>query len=302
MIEIQHVTKCFDNVTALNNVSLTVKDGSVVGLVGSNGAGKSTLLRILAGVYRADSGSVLYDGADVFNNSAVKQHIIFVSDSPYFSSSDTLLSLSKKYKLLYSGWSDESFCRLKAMFSLHDTMKIAKMSKGMQRQAAIILGLSANPKYILFDEIFDGLDPVVRELVKKIFVDFVTQNGASVIIASHNLRELEDVCDTVCLIHSGGILADEDVDKLKLGMTKVQLILEDTAMLDTVRSTLKVVKSTQKGKIAELTLRGDREEILAFLDSFHPVFLELLPLSLEEVFIHEMEVSGYDIHQGIIDA
>ena len=296
MIEIQNVTKRFDRLVALNQISLNIKEGSVVGLVGSNGAGKSTLLRILAGVYRADSGTVLFDGAEGFNNSAVKGNTIFISDYPYFSSSDTLKSLAKKYKILYPHWNDEDFNRLLGLFTISQTVKIAKMSKGMQRQAAIILGLAANPKYILFDEIFDGLDPVVREQVKKLFADFVSERGASIVIASHNLRELEDVCDSICLIHAGGILADEDADKLKLGMTKVQMIIEDESVLDTVRQTLMLLKLTKKGKIYEMTVRGERDEIMAFLESLHPTYLELLPLSLEEVFMNEMEVTGYEKH------
>ena len=296
MIEIQNVTKRFDRLVALNQISLNIKEGSVVGLVGSNGAGKSTLLRILAGVYRADSGTVLFDGAEGFNNSAVKGNTIFISDYPYFSSSDTLKSLAKKYKILYPHWNDEDYNRLLGLFTISQTIKIAKMSKGMQRQAAIILGLSANPKYILFDEIFDGLDPVVREQVKKLFADFVSERSASIVIASHNLRELEDVCDSICLIHAGGILADEDADKLKLGMTKVQMIIEDESVLNTVRQTLTLLKLTKKGKIYEMTVRGEREEIMAFLESLHPTYLELLPLSLEEVFMNEMEVTGYEKH------
>ena len=296
MIEILNVTKRFDTLVALNQISLSIKEGSVVGLVGSNGAGKSTLLRILAGVYRADSGTVLFDGAEGFNNSAVKGDTIFISDYPYFSSSDTLKSLAKKYKILYPHWSDTDYNRLLGVFAISQTVKIAKMSKGMQRQAAIILGLAANPKYILFDEIFDGLDPVVREQVKKLFADFVSERSASIVIASHNLRELEDVCDSICLIHAGGILADEDADKLKLGMTKVQIILEDEAVLNTVRQTLKLLKLTKKGKIYEMTIRGERDEIMAFLESLHPTYLELLPLSLEEVFMSEMEVTGYEKH------
>ena len=296
MIEILNVTKRFDTLVALNQISLSIKEGSVVGLVGSNGAGKSTLLRILAGVYRADSGTVLFDGAEGFNNSAVKGETIFISDYPYFSSSDTLKSLAKKYKILYPHWNDEDYNRLLGLFTISQTMKIAKMSKGMQRQAAIILGLAANPKYILFDEIFDGLDPVVREQVKKLFADFVSERSASIVIASHNLRELEDVCDSICLIHAGGILADEDADKLKLGMTKVQIILEDETVLNTVQQTLTLLKLTKKGKIYEMTIRGERDEIMAFLESLHPTYLELLPLSLEEVFMSEMEVTGYEKH------
>lgn len=295
MIEIKSVSKAFGETVALNALSLTVENGSVLGLVGSNGAGKSTLLRIMSGVFEADSGEVLFDGENSFNNTTVKQKMIFISDYPYFSSSDTLSSLSKKYKLFYPDWSDDDYNYFKSLFPINEKAKIAKMSKGMQRQVAIILGLSSNPKYILFDEIFDGLDPVIRELVKKILIDFVTTREACVIIASHNLRELEDVCDSVCLIHSGGILADADVDSLKLGLTKLQLILQDESDLQQIEDKLNILKMNQKGKIIELTVRGDREEITRFIDSLNPAFSEILPLTLEEVFISEMEVAGYEI-------
>lgn len=296
MIEIKNVSKRFDDATALAGVNIQIKSGSVLGLVGSNGAGKSTLLRILAGVYEADSGEVLFDGRGSFNNTPVKQEIIFISDYPYFSSSNTLKTLSRFYKGIYPNWSDEAYNYFKSLFSLDERMKINKMSKGMQRQAAIVLGLSARPKYILFDEIFDGLDPVIRELVKKLLIDFVTRNDASVIIASHNLRELEDVCDSVCLIHAGGVIAEEEVDNLKLGITKLHLILENEADIEKIKNAFTVLKASQKGKIIELTLRGNREEIMHFINQLEPNFVELLPLSLEEVFISEMEVTGYEIN------
>ncbi len=295
MIELKQLTKTFEATTALNHISLCVKEGSIVGLVGSNGAGKSTLLRILAGIYAADAGQVLFDGAPVFENSAVKSNLIFISDTPYFSSGATLRSLAHQYKALYPGWQDSSFAQLKSFFPLSESMRIAQMSKGMQRQAALILGLSTNPKYILLDEIFDGLDPVVREVVKKILISFVSDCGASVIIASHNLRELEDVCDNICLLHSGGIIADSDVENLKLNLTKVHLILDDPTLIGAIEQNLQVLKMNQKGKIYELTLRGNRDDILAYLRSLNPVFMELLSLSLEEVFINEMEVNGYEI-------
>ncbi|MBE6817804.1 MAG: ABC transporter ATP-binding protein [Ruminococcaceae bacterium] len=302
MIEIQNLTKRFDTTTALNHISLTVKDGAILGLVGSNGAGKSTLLRILAGVYEADSGTALFDGVSSFDNTLLKGQIIFVPDYPYFSSADTLQSLARRNRLLYPGWSDASYEHYKSLFALSETEKIVKMSKGMQRQAAIILGLSANPKYIFFDEIFDGLDPVMRELVKKILIAFVSDCDACVIIASHNLRELEDVCDSICLLHSGGVLADSDVDNLKLNLTKVQLILEDEALIESVKAQLDIIKINQKGKVYELTIRGSREEIVTYLNSLNPVFMELISLSLEEVFINEMEVSGYEIHSILADS
>ena len=206
MIEIQDVSKQFDCVTALRHLTLKVQDGSVFGLVGSNGAGKSTLLRILAGVYRPDSGRVLINGQAPFENEQVKRSTVFISDYPYLAPTATVRRLARLYRSVYPGWSEDYFARMEKLFPISFDARLGKMSKGMQRQAAILLGLSTQPRCILFDEIFDGLDPVVRELVKKLLVDFVAENGASVMIASHNLRELEDVCDHVGLLPSGRCL------------------------------------------------------------------------------------------------
>lgn len=229
MIEIQDVSKQFDCVTALRHLTLKVQDGSVFGLVGSNGAGKSTLLRILAGVYRPDSGRVLINGQAPFENEQVKRSTVFISDYPYLAPTATVRRLARLYRSVYPGWSEDYFARMEKLFPISFDARLGKMSKGMQRQAAILLGLSTQPRCILFDEIFDGLDPVVRELVKKLLVDFVAENGASVMIASHNLRELEDVCDHVGLLHRGGALCEDDLDRLKLGITRLQFALADPA-------------------------------------------------------------------------
>ncbi len=296
MIEIKGVTKTFGNVTALNNTTLTIGSGSVFGLVGSNGAGKSTLLRIIAGVYRADSGSVKINSRETFENNKVKQNLIFISDYPYFSSFDTVDKLAKIYKTIYENWSDEKFEYLKSVFPIDTKAKISQMSKGMQRQAAIMLGISTMPECILFDEIFDGLDPVIRELVKRILIDFVEENNATVVIASHNLRELEDVCDHVALLHLGGVLLENDIDALKLGIFRVQLALNNPQDFEKIEKELNIVKISKLGKMIEFTARGSIDTARELLESINPLFIETLPLTLEELFISEMEVAGYDIN------
>lgn len=296
MIEIKGVTKTFGNVTALNNTTLTIGSGSVFGLVGSNGAGKSTLLRIIAGVYRADSGSVKINSLETFENNKVKQNLIFISDYPYFSSFDTVEKLAKIYKTIYENWSDEKFEYLKSVFPIDTKAKISQMSKGMQRQAAIMLGISTMPECILFDEIFDGLDPVIRELVKRILIDFVEENNATVVIASHNLRELEDVCDHVALLHLGGVLLENDIDALKLGIFRVQLALNNPQDFEKIEKELNIVKISKLGKMIEFTARGSIDTARELLESINPLFIETLPLTLEELFISEMEVAGYDIN------
>lgn len=299
MIEIQDVSKQFDCVTALRHLTLKVQDGSVFGLVGSNGAGKSTLLRILAGVYRPDSGRVLINGQAPFENEQVKRSTVFISDYPYLAPTATVRRLARLYRSVYPGWSEDYFARMEKLFPISFDARLGKMSKGMQRQAAILLGLSTQPRCILFDEIFDGLDPVVRELVKKLLVDFVAENGASVMIASHNLRELEDVCDHVGLLHRGGALCEDDLDRLKLGITRLQFALADPADFETVRAGLNLLKCSQQGKLFEMTVRGTETETLALVQRLHPLFCETLPITLEELFISEMEVAGYDINKVI---
>ncbi len=295
MIEICNLVKNFGTKKALNNVSFTISNGSIFGLVGSNGAGKSTLLRVLAGVYRADSGKLLVDGESTFENNAVKGKIAFISDYPYFVAGSTLESCAKYYKTVYSNWNDKKFNHLKSVFPINSKQKISTMSKGMQRQCAIILALSYMPEYILFDEIFDGLDPVIRELLKKLLIEFVDETGATVVIASHNLRELEGFCDHIGLLHNGGILLEKDIDGSSINLYRVQFILENEDSLNIIKSKLDVLKETHQGKMVQLTVRGELENIEAVINRECPLFFEYLPLTLEELFICEMEVAGYDV-------
>lgn len=295
MIEINGVTKLFGKKKALDNISFKISKGSIFGLVGSNGAGKSTLLRIIAGVFSPEQGEVLLDGEKPFENNVVKGQTAFVSDFPYFYGGATLNSMAKYYKSVYPSWDDGRFAQLKNTFPLDAAQKIATMSKGMQRQAAIILALSYNPKYILFDEIFDGLDPVIRELLKKILIEYVGETNASVVIATHNLRELEGFCDHIGLLHMGGVLLEKDIDGDAMGLYRLQFVLPDESFNE-IRDMLNIVKETHQGKMTEITVKGEIDKIEEIINSKSPVFLETLPLTLEELFISEMEVAGYDIN------
>ena len=282
---------------ALNGVSFTVADGSIFGLIGSNGAGKSTLLNVLAGIYSPDGGNAYLNGEAPFENMIAKSQTAYVSDYPYFFPGATVESMAKYYKSLFPTWSDEKFMYFKSVFPINTRQKISAMSKGMQRQSAIMLALSYKPRVILFDEIFDGLDPVIRELVKKILIDYVSETNATVVIASHNLRELEGFCDHVGLLHLGGILMERDIDGESMGLFHVQFILENPDDMETVREKLNIVKESHQGKMTQLTVRGVSEEIMEVINSVSPVFSEMLPLTLEELFISEMEVAGYDINK-----
>ncbi len=296
MIEIKQLTKNFGEKAALNSVSFSINSKSIFGLVGSNGAGKSTLLRVLSGVYKADSGEALIDGEIPYENNALKEKIAFVSDFPYFITGYTLNKSAAYYKSVYKSWDDVRFNYLKSVFPINANQKISTMSKGMQRQCAIILALSYRPKYILFDEIFDGLDPVIRELLKKVLIEYVDETQATVVIASHNLRELEGFCDHIGLLHLGGILLEKDIDGSSINLYRVQFILENDEGLDNIKSKLNIMKEAKQGKMIQLTVKGEQENIESVVNRECPVFFEYLPLTLEELFVCEMEVAGYDIN------
>lgn len=295
MLDIKKVSKKFGNKVALDELSFSIPSGSVFGLIGSNGSGKSTLLRIISGVYEPDGGTAEIDGVPTFENPDVKAQCFFISDFPFFYNNSTVQNLSALYRSIYPTWSEETFTKLCATFPIGVKDRIINMSKGMQRQAALILALSVRPKYLLLDEIFDGLDPVVRQLIKKLIVEMVVENQTTVIIASHNLRELEDVCDHIGLIHCGGVLLEKDLDEAKLGIHRVHVVL-DGDMGEGVFSDFDVVKTERTGRLYTMTIKGDRDEIEAKLKKLEPTYMEMLPLTLEELFISEMEVAGYDIN------
>ena len=294
MLEIRNITKKFGDVTALDSLSFSVPDSSVFGLIGSNGSGKSTLLRIISSIYRPDGGETLIDGESTFENPEVKEKCFFIPDFPYFYNNSTVENLAALYRELYPSWDEEKYQKLCCIFPIGVKDRIINMSKGMQRQAALMLALSACPKYIMLDEIFDGLDPVVRQLIKKLVMEMVADYGATVIIASHNLRELEDVCDHIGLIHKGGIIMEKELDEAKLGIHRIQAVFAND-LGEGVFSDLDVVKLQRQGKMYLLTVRGDGEAIESALNALNPIYMEMLPLTLEEVFISEMEAVGYDI-------
>ncbi len=296
MIEIKNLTKKFGKTVALDNISFSVPNGSIFGLVGSNGAGKSTVLRILSGVFEPDNGNAYIDENTPFENIKLKENIAFVSDYPYFLPASTLDSMAKYYKSIYSNWNNEKYNYLKTIFPIESKQKISTMSKGMQRQSAIILSLSYMPKYILFDEIFDGLDPVIRELVKKIIIEYVDETGATIVISSHNLRELEGFCDHIGFLHKGGILLQKDINSESLGVFRTQFVLSNENDFEKIKQCVDIVKEARQGKMIELTVRGSETDFEDLITSLNPVFYEILPLTLEELFISEMEVAGYDIN------
>ena len=299
MIQAEGASKRFGDISALHDVSAQIREGSVFGLIGSNGAGKSTFLRMLAGILRPDAGRVTIDEQDIYENVPVKQRCFYISDEQYFFSNCTSDEMRNFYKNLYPQFDDARYKHLMQGFGLDGNRKIRTFSKGMKKQVSVICGVCAGVDYLFCDETFDGLDPVVRQAVKGLFASDVAERGMTPIIASHNLRELEDICDHVGLLHKGGILFSRDLDDMKLGIHKLQCIFDqpfDGAML----AGIEILKIDQRGSLYTITVRGPREEIQDRVAALQPVFFELLPLSLEEIFISETEVVGYDVKKLIL--
>lgn len=296
MIEIKNLTKKFDSTVAVNTLSLTIEDGSVLGLVGSNGSGKSTLLRLLAGVYQNDSGSIKIDGNTLFDNPKAKSECYFVPDFPFFYNNSTVNSTAYLYRNIYPNWSEEQFNKYCTMFPINKDAKIINMSKGMQRQAALILALSTCPKYLFLDEIFDGLDPVVRHLLKQILVQHVDEHKLTAVIASHNLRELEDLCDRICLLHRGSMIMERDIDDLRRNFRKVQIAFKELPDKEYLFNGINVVNYWKNGNVFNVTIRGTEEDFMPALNALNPAYISAMPLTLEEIFISEMGAAGYDIN------
>lgn len=294
LIEIKNLIKTFDKTIAVNNFSLNINSGSILGLVGSNGGGKSTLLRLLSGVFVADSGTVEIDGKNICDNPSVKGNCYFIPDFPFYYDRGTINNTASLYRDLYPNWSESRFAKLCSIFPVGADNKIINMSKGMQRQAAIILALSTCPRYLFMDEIFDGLDPVMRLLLKKLIIEQVSEAGMTVIIASHNLRELEDLCDRLCLMHRGALLLDRDTDSLRNDYRKVQIAFHQIPAAPNLFEGINLVGVWQNGNIFNLTIKGAEESFMPRLEALNPAYISALPLSLEEIFISEMGVHGYD--------
>ena len=292
MIKVENVTKKLDNHVALSNLSCEIPRGSVFGLIGPNGAGKSTLLRAITGVYQTNEGRVTIDDELVYENPVTKNRLMYVPDELYFLPGANMNRMARMYASFYSNFDQDRFVELVNIFKLNPTENINKFSKGMKRQAAIILALCTKANYLFFDETFDGLDPVKRNLVRNLIAEDAIDNGTTVIITSHSLRELEDTCDQLALLHDGGIVFESDVQNLKTSLFKIQIAFLEP--YDKRKfSDLEALSFTKHGSVANFIVRGDRDETYDVLAKLEPVLLEILPLSLEEVFIHEMENVGY---------
>lgn len=293
MIKIESVTKNFGDVCSLDQVTLRIPDGSIFGLIGSNGSGKSTLLRAMSGIFAADKGCILYDGFNIWENTEQKAKLVYLSDEPYFLPHSSIEDMRNLFSSLYPTFDNTKFDKILNLFGLPLRRKINTFSKGMQKQTSVLLGLSVCPKYLFCDETFDGLDPVMRHLVKRILMEDIAERGTTVVIASHNLRELEDICDHIALLHKGKLLFQNELDDMKLSIQKIQAVFTDEGAEEKLRE-LPLLNLERRGSMFTIVARGTRDEWEERLQAMHPQFYECIPLTLEEIFIAEMEENGYD--------
>lgn len=294
MIELKNLKKYYGDIAAVDNISLTIKNGVVMGLLGTNGAGKSTLLRCMAGILKPEHGEVLINGQPVWNNPEAKSLFFYISDDQFYFPNSTPKDLGAFYKTYYPAFDAERFHELLNKIDLPANRKIRTFSKGMKKQLSILLGICAGTQYLFCDETFDGLDPVMRQAIKSLFIQEMAERSFTPVIASHNLRELEDISDHIGLLHKGGVLLSQDLEDLRSNLTKVQCVLPEEYD-QKIQDALLVVKMQRHGKLLTMTVRGESDKVIGWLNSLNPIYCEAIPLTLEEIFISETEVAGYDI-------
>ncbi len=298
MIEIRDLKKSFDGFYALNGVDINVKKGSVYGLVGPNGAGKTTLIKHMAGIFMPDSGSLKIDGQPAFENAAVKSRMAFIPDDLYFFPQASLLDMKKYYKSIYPTFDEERFQKLQEVFPINPKKNLKRFSRGMQKQAAFWLGICLRPDLMLLDEPVDGLDPVMRRKVWGILLQDVAERDMTVFVSSHNLRELEDVCDHVGIMHEGKVILERSLTEMQNNMMKLQVAFEGE--LPQEINNLNIMNKQSSGRIWILIVRGERESILNEVNKLNPLLVDALPLSLEEIFIYELGGMDYAVKNIIL--
>ena len=299
MIEITNLYKAYEDYPAVSNLSLTMSDNEVFGMVGTNGAGKTTLLRMMTGILRQDEGEIRIEGESVFDNPHVKEKIFFIPDDPYYFANSRPIDMMRHYINIYPEFSEPRFYQLMDNFNLDTKRRVGGFSKGMKKQLSIILGLSAKTKYLFCDETFDGLDPLMRQATKSLIAKDMDERGLTTIMTSHNLRELEDICDHVGILHQGGVLLSKDISDLKVDVQKLQCVFTDEAAQKKAEEELTILSHKSQGRMQVYTVRNNRTMLEELFDKIDTIYFEVLPLTLEEIFISETEVVGYDIRKII---
>lgn len=293
MIQFTNVNKKFDNKVVLEDINITFQEGSIIGLVGKNGSGKSTLLRLISGVLHADAGVVLINDEFVYDNPAVKKNLFFVGDDPFFFSQSTIKDMQQFYKVFYKSFDDAYYYELLALFGLDEHSKINALSKGMKRQVSLLLALASKPKILLLDEAFDGLDPIMRFRIKQLLGEMILDENATIIISSHNLRELEDICDTVAIIDDNNILMNQATNDFGELYHRYQIAFEEEKNAIDF-DFLKPLNVSGSARIFSIILKGNRNEIETQLNEMNPLLVEHNDVTLEEIFIYEMENKNYE--------
>lgn len=294
MIRIQELSKSYGPVKALENVSCSIPKGQIYGLVGANGAGKSTLLRLCAGIYKADKGSITLHGERIWENPAAKSRVLLVNDA--FLAQSNLERMGEFYKSAYKSFDSQYFHALCRHMELPTKTPLRTFSKGMKRQGAILLSLACQPEYLLMDETFDGLDPMVRNEIRSLLYEQILRRNMSAVLSSHSLRELEDTCDQLSLLYKGGLIFESEVSKLKTSLFKLQAAFGEDFDKSKLEG-LDILRYSQQGRVCSAILRGDREQAQQLLLDRGALLSELLPLRLEEVFLYEMEALGYGFNK-----
>ena len=297
MIEVKNLRKTFDGFVALDDLTMTVPDGAVYGLVGPNGAGKSTVIRHITGIFRPDSGTVSVDGKPVFENPELKSGIAYIPDDIFYFPSSGLADMARFYEGVYPSFDRKLYEELRESFQLDSRTQLRRFSKGMQKQAAFLLAIASRPKVLVLDEPVDGLDPVMRRQVWSLMLQDVAQRGTTVLVSSHNLRELEDVCDHVGILHKGKMLLERTLDELQDNVVKAQVVLREGSELPAI---LNVLHRSNNGKVETVIIRGSQEAVGTALAAVNPIFYDLVPLSLEEVFVYELGGVDYEIKNVIL--
>ena len=297
MIEVKELHKSFDGFEALRGLNIQVPRGAVYGLVGPNGAGKSTVIRHLAGIYRQDAGEVLVDGAPVFDNPAVKSRIAYIPDDIFYYTQATIRDMMRFTRDLYPGFDTDCFEKLGEAFPLNPKRLVRKLSKGQQKQVAFWLALAQRPEIVILDEPVDGLDPVMRRQVWSLLLADVAERGTTVLVSSHNLRELEDVCDHVGIMDHGKMLLERSLSELQDNVVKIQLAFAQETALP---ADLEILHRSETGRLQQLILRGKPDVLSARLAALDPLFLDVLPLSLEEIFIYELGGAEHEVKDIVL--
>ncbi len=294
MIEVKNLHKSFNGYPVLSDLNLKVQKGSIYGLVGANGAGKTTLIKHIVGAYKQDSGNILIKGSPIFEDVSLKSSIGYIADDLFFFSMYNLKNMSAFYKKIYPNWNQERYKFMLKLFKLDESKRISKFSKGMQKQAAFILTMSCMPEILVLDEPIDGLDPLVRKRVWKIIIEDVSEREMSVLVSSHNLKELEGICDSIGILNNGRMVIERELDDLKSDISKIQ-VAYNLGVPKELQEKLNVLHHERRGSIDLFIVKGNRNNIIEMLQKENPLILDVLPLTLEEIFIYELGGDGHEI-------